>query len=83
MSSSSFPSLLDLVDPSFEYDFVTFDSRGFGYSLPSAKCFSNVVDGTLFEERMVDLGGVMSAQGGDEMMRVRITAAKAKGEGLC
>ncbi|KAE9382073.1 alpha/beta-hydrolase, partial [Stipitochalara longipes BDJ] len=73
---------LDEIDPDFEYDFVTFDNRGFGYSSPSAKCFDHVLDGVLFEERMIDLGGVMSTRDGDDQIEVRLAAAKAKGE-LC
>ncbi|PMD32749.1 alpha/beta-hydrolase, partial [Hyaloscypha variabilis F] len=79
MTSKGF---LDMLDPDFEYDFVTFDNRGFGYSSPTAKCFDNVVDGVLFEQRMTDLGGVMSTHDGDAGIEVRLAAAKAKGE-LC
>jgi pimeloyl-ACP methyl ester carboxylesterase len=81
-TTMSYGGFLDLIDPEFEYDFITFDNRGFGYSSPTAKCFDNVLDGVLFEERMMDLGGVMSSCDGDEGMRVRIAAARAKGE-LC
>jgi len=73
---------LNELDPDFEYDFVTFDNRGFGYSSPSAKCFDHVMDGVLFEERMIDLGGVMSTEDGNEEIEVRLAAAEAKGE-LC
>jgi hypothetical protein len=69
-----------MIDPDFSYDFLTSDNRGFGYSVPSAKCFDNVLDGALFEERMIDLGGVMSTADGGDGMRIRIAAAKAKGD---
>jgi pimeloyl-ACP methyl ester carboxylesterase len=84
-TSSSDESLLDLIDPDFEYDLLTFDNRGFGYSSPSAKCFHNMLDGVLAEERMVDLAGpgVMSTREGEEEgLWVRLAAAKAKGD-LC
>jgi pimeloyl-ACP methyl ester carboxylesterase len=74
--------LLDGIDPEFEYDFLTFDNRGFGYSSPSAKCFDRVLDSALWEERMADLGGVMSTDVREERLEVRIAAAKAKGD-LC
>ena len=76
-SSSNY---FDNIDPEFEYDFLTFDNRGFGYNFPSAKCFDSVFDGALWEERMADLGGVMSTREGEEALGVRIAAAKAKGE---
>jgi pimeloyl-ACP methyl ester carboxylesterase len=77
--------LLDLIDPDFEYDFLTFDNRGYGYSSPSAKCFDNILDGALWEERMAHLSGVMSTREGEdseEKLGIRIAAAKAKSE-LC
>jgi hypothetical protein len=41
------------------------------------------MDSALAEERMVDLAGVMTSQGGgEEGLLVRLAAAKAKGE-LC
>jgi pimeloyl-ACP methyl ester carboxylesterase len=80
LSSSDF---LDLIDPDFEYDFLTFDNRGFGYSSPSAKCFHSVLDSVLAEERMTDLAGVVTSRDEDEKgLLVRLAAAKAKGE-LC
>lgn len=79
---SSTSDLLDGIDQDFEYDFLAFDNRGFGYSSPSAKCFDSVLEGALWEQRMADLGGVMSTGEGDEAMQVRLAAARAKGE-LC
>ena len=73
---------LNWFDPELEYDFVTFDNRGFGYSSPSAGCFDSVLDSALWEERMADLGGVMSVAGKEESLQVRLAAARAKGE-LC
>jgi pimeloyl-ACP methyl ester carboxylesterase len=77
--------ILDMIDQEFEYDFLTFDNRGFGYSSPSAKCFDNILDGALWEERMAHLSGVMSTREGEdseERLGVRIAAAQAKSE-LC
>jgi len=71
--------LLDAIDPDFEYDFLTFDNRGFGYSSPSAKCFDSVLDSTLWEERMTNMGGYMSTFNGDGDLWVRIAASRAKG----
>lgn len=73
---------LDLIDPDFNYDFVTFDNRGFGYSSPSAKCFDTLLDSKLWEWRMADLGGYLNSYNGDRGLWTRIAAAKAKGE-LC
>ena len=73
---------LAFFDPELEYDFVTFDNRGFGHSSPSARCFDEVLDGALWEDRMADLGGVMSTAEGDVGLGVRLAAAKARGE-LC
>src|SRR4051812_9296346 len=78
-------SLLDLIDQEFEYDFLTFDNRGFGYSSPSARCFDNILDSALWEERTAHLSGVMSTREGEdseEGLGVRIAAAQAKSE-LC
>jgi pimeloyl-ACP methyl ester carboxylesterase len=77
--------ILDMIDSEFEYDFLTFDNRGFGYSSPSARCFDSVLDGALWEERMAHLSGVMSTREGEdseEGLGVRIAAAQAKSE-LC
>lgn len=71
----------DWTDPDFEYDFLTFDNRGFGYSFPSARCFDDVMNGKLWDERMGDLSGVISSDE-DEGLQVLLAAAKAKGE-LC
>lgn len=73
---------LDAIDPDHEYDVLTFDNRGFSYSSPSARCFDALLNGKLWEERMSDLGGVMSTQDGDEGLWVRLASASAKGE-LC
>jgi pimeloyl-ACP methyl ester carboxylesterase len=70
-TTSGDESLLDSIDPDFNYDSITFDNRGFGYSSPSAKCFPSVLD------------GVMTSRGEDEKgVLVRLAAAKGKGE-LC
>jgi pimeloyl-ACP methyl ester carboxylesterase len=73
---------LALFDQELEYDFLTFDNRGFGYTHPNANCFDNVLNGALWEERMADLGRVMNTGGGDEGLQYRLAAARAKGE-LC
>jgi hypothetical protein len=72
-----------MIDLHFEYDLLTFDNRGFGYSSPSTKCFHSVIDSGLVEERMADLAGVMSTKEDvDDGLWVRLAAVKAKGE-LC
>ena len=71
----------DWIDPDFEYDFLTFDNRGFGYSSPSARCFDNVLESKLWNERMSDMSGVICSEE-DEGLQVLLAAAKARGE-LC
>lgn len=80
MASQS--DFLHWIDPNFEYDFLTFDNRGLGYSQPSAKCFDNLLDGEIWEQRMDDLGAMMSTQDSDAEIEVRLIAAKSKGS-LC
>jgi pimeloyl-ACP methyl ester carboxylesterase len=72
---------LDLLDPEFDFDFVTWDNRGVGYSLPSARCFENALESKIWEARLGDLSGVIESAD-EESIGARLSGAKARGR-LC